>query len=225
MDRKRAGAVFAAFFCIFLIAALCTAHINGLNEAEIKIIAHIQHALSIIPNKIPEAITNLPYGKTRNIVLILLIVSLLMAKNIKGAIIAFAALPVCQTIYEILKELISRERPPIDMRLTYVENFSFPSGHSLMSIVLYGLCIYFICKYVKNKILKSVISGIFCILILTIGFTRIWLGVHYPTDIIGGYSLGICFLCLFWLIYNFEFKDLSRIKKKIESVLAHKFKN
>ena len=73
-------------------------------------------------------------------------------------------------------------------------------------MVLYGLLIYFVYKYVKNRILKIALISVLSILIIAIGFSRVWLGVHFPTDVIGGFALGICCLCLFIYIDKFKFK-------------------
>ena len=66
-----------------------------------------------------------------------------------------------------------------------------------MSMMFYGFLIYFAYKFIKNKILRNVVITFLCLTILSIGFTRIWLGVHYPSDILGGFSLGLFWLSLF----------------------------
>ena len=72
-------------------------------------------------------------------------------------------------------------------------------------MVTYGLLIYFVHKYVQNRILKSILITVLSLLIVSIGFTRVWLGVHFPTDVIGGFALGLCivFVCI-WILEIFK---------------------
>lgn len=94
-----------------------------------------------------------------------------------------------------IKHLISRPRPIEELRLVIAHSYSFPSGHSMSAIAFYGFIIYLTYKYVPNVFLKGFIILIQVLLILAIGLSRVYLGVHYPTDVLAGYIAG-----LFWLI-------------------------
>ena len=129
-------------------------------------------------------------------VVLAIIILFLFFKNYKSLIIFFASLPFSQLVYSSIKVIIERPRPPIEHRLIEIGHYSFPSGHSTLSMVLYGLLIYFSWKYIKNLKVKYTLTTILCLLIFIIGFTRLWLCVHYLTDVIGGFSLGICIVYL-----------------------------
>lgn len=108
-------------------------------------------------------------------------------------------LPITTVIIKIMnvfmKLLINRPRPNV-MRLVYEKETSFPSGHAMLSITLYGLLIYFIySKISKNSVKWILITGLSSIILL-VGISRIYLGVHYTTDIIGGYLLGMIYLVI-----------------------------
>ena len=94
-----------------------------------------------------------------------------------------------------LKALFKRERPSI-MRLIEITGFSFPSGHAYFSMLVYGYLAYLVYKSNDKKYRKRKIS-ILTLLITCIGISRIYLGVHYLTDIIFGYSLGLLSLLMF----------------------------
>lgn len=102
----------------------------------------------------------------------------------------------------LLKNYFQRLRPNLH-HLVNETSFSFPSGHSLGSALFYGtwfiLCSYFL----RNKIYLNLTRFFLIILILIIGISRIYLGVHYPSDVIGGFLLGFG-----WILLSFPKKDI-----------------
>lgn len=103
-------------------------------------------------------------------------------------------------LMSLLKNLIERRRPENPM-VEGITNFGFPSGHALMSVAFYGLLALWVAATIKNKWQRWGIISFLLILILLIGYSRIYLRVHYATDVIAGFCIGICWLyfCL-WLI-------------------------
>ena len=95
----------------------------------------------------------------------------------------------------VLKGIFRRNRP-IYMMIKK-DGYSFPSGHSMVSTVFYGYLIYLVYKYIDNKIIKNILICLLIIMILLICFSRIYLGVHYFSDVIGGISIGLLFLICF----------------------------
>ena len=105
-------------------------------------------------------------------------------------------------ISQALKRIICRPRP-IGISLIEETGYSFPSGHSMVSFAFYGLIIYLIYKSKLNKYLKVLLIILFSLIILNIGLSRIYLGVHYATDVIGGFALGLlCLIVFIELIYK-----------------------
>ncbi|MAZ27347.1 MAG: phosphatidic acid phosphatase [Cytophagaceae bacterium] len=107
----------------------------------------------------------------------------------------------------ILKQLINRSRPDVEHLVT-VETFSYPSGHAMIAMAFYGLLIYLISQFQIKKIWKSLLITLSVILILSIGISRIYLGVHFPSDIAGGYIAGFIWVVfcvmIFYLIKIFR---------------------
>ena len=101
----------------------------------------------------------------------------------------------------ILKNVVERPRP-IGYRIIDETGYSFPSGHSMISMAFYGLIIYYIWKNVKNKKIRNIACILLGILIGLIGISRIYLGVHYASDVIGGFVISIIYLILFTTIYK-----------------------
>ena len=115
---------------------------------------------------------------------------------------------------QILKFLVKRTRP-IDINLIEETGFGFPSGHSMVSAAFYGLIIYFVYKSNSKKSTKIVAITVLTTIIFLVGISRIYLGVHYATDVIGGFSLATIHLFLFVeLIYKnkLNFTFLKKLK-------------
>lgn len=99
-------------------------------------------------------------------------------------------------INNLIKVIIARPRPEINKLVTET-GYSFPSGHSITSMVFYGYLVYLTYKYINNKKIKIPLIIFLILLIPTIGLSRIYLGVHYTSDVLCGFLLGIIYLILF----------------------------
>jgi membrane-associated phospholipid phosphatase len=127
--------------------------------------------------------------------LVLIIYFLFIKKHrwysIKIPVIALSSL----ALMFFLKNLFGRHRPDIPL-LREAQGLSFPSGHALMSVTFYGMLIYIVWNTVKRKWLKWLLVILLILLILIIGFTRIYLRVHYPTDVFAGFAIGFLWLVI-----------------------------
>jgi undecaprenyl-diphosphatase len=104
-------------------------------------------------------------------------------------------------VMSALKRLFQRQRP-IDPLIEGITNFSFPSGHAFMSVAFYGLLIWFTAITITDKWRQKVIIVFLLLLILLIGFSRIYLRVHYTTDILAGFTLGFTWLIISLMTMN-----------------------
>ncbi len=95
----------------------------------------------------------------------------------------------------LLKFIFQRERP-LNPLLTEAKGLSFPSGHAMMSFTFYGLIIYMVWINVQSRLLRSVLVTGLLLLILLIGISRVYLKVHYASDVIAGFCLGLMWLVL-----------------------------
>lgn len=133
------------------------------------------------------------FGNT-NIVFIITFLFLVIKRNYSSFVLCFLAL-ITPAIMFIMKSIIARARPNI-LRIIEVGGYSFPSGHSMISVSIYGYFIYYVFKHVNNLVLKYLICSILFLLILLIGISRIYLGVHYPSDVVGGYLVSSVILII-----------------------------
>lgn len=125
----------------------------------------------------------------------------IIIKNKKIGFLILANLAIVATLNQLLKHILKRPRPT-GYRLIEVSGYSFPSGHSMVSMAYYGFLIYLIYKYVKNKYIKWISICILSIFICLIGISRIYLGVHYTSDVLAGFLISITYLIMYIEIVN-----------------------
>ncbi len=164
------------------------------------------HLQEILKN-IPLWIALLPDCKLYSIMIVLPLVIFgiwfLKRKEYKS-IVYFYSIPLVTFLLNcIIKPLVHRARPPYEMQIAiHPESFSYVSSHSLVTFCLWGIIIYFINKYCKNRVLRYAGIVFAIIWILFVGISRIWLGVHNPTDVIGAYLLGLALLSVYTKLFK-----------------------
>ena len=142
---------------------------------------------------IMKIITNC--GSAFTIITISILISIFV-KNKKIGICIWINTIIITLLNVLLKNILQRPRPE-GFRLIDESGYSFPSGHSMVSMAFYGLIIYFVFTNIKNKKIRNVICTILTILIILIGISRIYLGVHYASDVLAGFLISIGYLIVF----------------------------
>ena len=120
----------------------------------------------------------------------------LLIKNKKIGLSIISNIVIITVLNQLLKRILQRPRPT-EFRIVEETGYSFPSGHSMVSMAFYGYLIYLIYRYIKNKYVKRTLITILSILICLIGISRIYLGVHYTSDVLGGFLLSISYLVVY----------------------------
>ena len=126
---------------------------------------------------------------------------LLIIKNKKIGISIFLNLVLSAVTNYTLKQIFQRPRP-IGYRIIEESGYSLPSGHSMVSMAFYGYIIYLIYKYIKNQYIKWSLIVLLGLLIISIGISRVYLGVHYTSDVIAGFLISIPYLIIYTTIIN-----------------------
>ncbi|MBR0455835.1 MAG: phosphatase PAP2 family protein [Firmicutes bacterium] len=103
---------------------------------------------------------------------------------------------VTMLMNSLIKHVVERPRPEV-VHLVTEHGFSFPSGHSITSMFFYGFAIWLIWRYVDNQTARRILTVLLAIPMLLVGPTRIYLGVHFPTDVLGAWCLGFAAIVLF----------------------------
>ena len=189
-----------AIFIIFSIIVETCPIIDLWDKA---FILHLQGVLKNLPLWIPL----LPDCKLYSVMIVLpLIVGSIcfFKKREYKSIVFLCSIPLVTFLLNcIIKPLVHRARPPFEMQLAiHPHSFSYVSSHSLVTICLWGMVIYFIHKYCKNSVWQYVGIILSVIWILFVGISRIWLGVHNLTDVIGAYLLGLFLLSIYTKLFS-----------------------
>ena len=133
--------------------------------------------------------------------------------SIKVPVVALSSL----LLMVLLKFTFHRNRP-LSPLLDAAKGYSFPSGHALMSITFYGLIIFLVWQNVKRPWLKWTLTILLVLLINFIGVSRVYLRVHYASDVLAGFCVGLMWLLLsLWILKKMEIYS----SKKVDPVVQH----
>lgn len=100
----------------------------------------------------------------------------------------------------LLKEIIARDRPSVVPHLSYVTTSSFPSGHSMLAAVAYLTLGSLLARLVVEWRVKIYILVVALLVTFLVGVSRVYMGVHYPTDVLAGWSAGLVWASICWLV-------------------------
>ena len=192
MNKKTIGIGLLSFALIILIILVETNLIASFDSA----------AYNLLSSNMSEGLTNIVksitfFGDVKFIVPVLflsVIIGAVLNEIKSGAIVAIFVI-VSDLIKTILKIIIHRPRPEV-LHLVQEGGFSFPSGHAMAAASLSGILIYLILKSEMNRNLKIVLSSILALMALLIGLSRIYLGVHYASDVLGGFIISSILLLI-----------------------------
>ena len=117
---------------------------------------------------------------------------------------AFLAVAGGGLVNLFLKDYFARERAAVNV-MVEVSGLSFPSGHSMGSMTYFGLLAYFVVRSKQRPLKKASWIAVFGLVILSIGLSRIYLGVHYPSDVLAGFLAGAVWLVLCMSLLEFVY--------------------
>ncbi|QCJ44257.1 phosphatase PAP2 family protein [Bacillus sp. S3] len=177
-----------------------------------NVIAAIQGMETPLLTKVMKFFTFVGSTPVVIILSILLIVFLYKVLHHRLELILFVSAIIGSAILnQVLKQVFHRMRPDFH-RLVDISGYSFPSGHAMNAFTVYVIISFLLWRHIPSKWGRSLLICLSAVMILAIGTSRIYLGVHYPSDIIGGYLASG-----FWLtvaIWFFQYYKEKRYNKK-----------
>ena len=198
MSKEKTKKILKLIISFILIIGFLIIVINVLNENITGIDNDIYEYISnnIISKPLTPLVKVITHLGSMAFLIIVAFMLVLLLKNNKIRINIAYNLVIISIINYAIKQIIKRPRP-VGINLIKEGGYSFPSGHSATSMAFYGLLIYLIYKYVNNKLLKTILIVLLSLIILLIGTSRIYLGVHYASDVLAGFIVGLLFLIVF----------------------------
>lgn len=172
-------------------------YMPGLREFDMEILKIIRKYLGQFPNYIPVFFSN--YGGVGNFWWPQITAGAVLISHQKY-LKTFLLIFFTQGSYiltDVIKNFIGRERP------CAYHSYSFPSGHALTSMCFYGIIIYLVNYYVRSQFWRITLSIFFGFIIFMVALSRLWLGVHFLTDVIAGLFLGLFFANLYIILDKF----------------------
>ena len=103
-------------------------------------------------------------------------------------------------INQVLKNIVQRPRPD-GFRLISEVGYSFPSGHSMVSMAFYGLCAWMVWTYERDRIIRWICCLSFATIVVVVGMSRVYLGVHYASDVLAGFCVSLAWLAVYTKIF------------------------
>lgn len=151
-------------------------------------------AMSISPGMTAflKIFTNL--GSAPVVIVLCILAFIFFKRKIYGALMALN-LAVVAGLNVLIKDIVQRPRPT-GYRIVDETGYSFPSGHSMVSMAFYGFLIYLVYRYIKHKTLRTGLIVLLSLIIALIGISRIYLGVHYASDVAEGFCVSIVYLII-----------------------------
>ncbi len=192
--------IFSVFIFLLMSGLLIT---NNISDFDKLVYSWISNIISEPMTRFFKLITLLC---NTSFMVCLLIVILIILKNKKKALVIILNTLFCSLLNQFTKMIFVRPRPT-GINIIEENGYSFPSGHSMVSLAFYGLLIYLVVNSNLNKNKKILLSSLLSILILLIGISRIYLGVHYASDVLGGFSLAMAYLIV---SINLLYKKMER---------------
>ena len=172
---------------------------NIFQAFDLKIISCIQSLKNEYLTVFYKMITIIADTYQSAIITILIVAFLYIKKHYREAFFLAITMSACGIAMPLLKNIFSRERPDF-YRLIEISGYSFPSGHTTSATTMY-LTLAIVVLSIMNKLNKYFIFSIAVIGIVIIGSSRIYLGVHYPTDVMAGICLGISIVSTVYVLY------------------------
>lgn len=156
----------------------------------------LHHTFGPASYRLFELITTLGSGIVRIPLIALIVLGLVVTRHWWSAALTVVATGGAAILFEVIRLLVRRPRPHLFPPAIHGDGFSFPSGHATDTCAFALIAVYLLCHLSGRSALSLLGGTVLLLYVLLVGLSRLVLGVHYPTDVIGGYFLGAAWVAL-----------------------------
>lgn len=167
----------------------------------------IDFSSRIRSNRLTEVFKILTHFGSMITVAVLAVIMAIVCKPVWVKIFSVVNVGFVAVFCWVVKHIVQRPRPE-GIALIEETGYSFPSAHTMGSVVFYGFIIFLIWKYLKNKPLKISFTVLLSIFAILIGYTRVYLGVHYASDVLAAILAGVAYLAVAIILFVFLEKKI-----------------
>lgn len=128
---------------------------------------------------------------------LLAVAALAAVRRWHGALAVAIAVPATSAVVYVVKQLVERPRPDADVAVAHAPGFSFPSGHSAGTMALYATIGFVLARGCRGPARTAIVAAA-ALIVLAVGASRVYLGAHYPTDVLAGWLTGAVLTIAAW---------------------------
>ena len=183
---------------VFAILTVLVLYMPGMREIDMEMLKAVRRFLGQFPNYIPVFFSN--YGGVGNFWWPQITACSVLISHrlyLKAFLLVFFTQGTYYLIDGVIKGMICRERPCL------YSGYSFPSGHSAITMCFYGIIIYLILHYTRSAFWRYLLVAFFSLIIFMVALSRLWLNVHFPTDVIAGLFFGFMMVNFYIILDKF----------------------
>ncbi len=178
-----------------VVVALLAVGVHLDPHVDLAVVAQVHGLAATFDSAAIQAVTDLAASQTVLALTVLCAALLVLRRHWHGALALTVSVAACQAVVALIKHLVARGRPPGDDALVHAGGYSFPSAHSATSVAFYGVLGLIAAHELRGGLTRRsaiAAAGLVC---AAVGVSRVYLGAHYPTDVLAGWLVG-CVIAL-----------------------------
>lgn len=189
--RYAIEAILAALALVVVaVLALGVRFDHAFTQVDLSAVAHTHEVAAALGTQVMHDIADLAASETILGLTALCAAILAIRRHWHGALALAISVAACQGIVAVIKHVVARDRPPGEDAMVEAAGYSFPSAHSATSVAFYGMLALIAEHELRGRVSRNtaiVCAGLLCI---AVGISRVYLGAHYPTDVLAGWLIG-----------------------------------
>ena len=191
--------IVGSLFALVASITVAVTQFGRVNQLDAEASAEAQQHMTQESTGWAEHLANLASTRTALTVTIVGALIMLITRHWRGALALALVYPATQGAVQLIKVIVERPRPEANSTAEAASGFSFPSAHSATSVAVYATIAFILIRASRHGHSRIAVASLAAALVLGVGFSRVLLGAHYPTDVLAGWTFGALVASLCWL--------------------------